>query len=88
MSVLNAGWRAAAAAMVVAVLGAVSPATAPAEPAQPAAIAPPAGPAPAWLVADTVTGRIFGAQDAYGPRAPASTIKALLAMVKPMAILS
>ena len=52
-----------------------------AEPAQPSAIAPPAGPAPAWLVADTVTGRILGAQDSYSPRAPASTIKALLAMV-------
>lgn len=52
-----------------------------ADPAQPSAIAPPAGPAPAWLVADTVTGRILGAQDAYGLRAPASTIKALLAMV-------
>ena len=52
-----------------------------AEPAQPSAIAPPAGPAPAWLVADTISGHILGAQDAYSPRAPASTIKALLAMV-------
>jgi len=52
-----------------------------AEPAQPSAIAPPAGPAPAWLVADMVSGRILGGQDAYGPHAPASTIKALLAMV-------
>ena len=52
-----------------------------ADPAQPSAIAPPAGPAPAWLVADTVSGRILGAQDAFSPRAPASTIKALLAMV-------
>ena len=51
------------------------------EPAQPSAIAPPVGPAPAWLVADTVSGRILGAQDAYQPLAPASTIKALLAMV-------
>ncbi len=59
----------------------VGPVRAVAEPGQPAAIAPPAGPAPAWLVADTVSGRILGAQDAYGPHAPASTIKALLAMV-------
>jgi D-alanyl-D-alanine carboxypeptidase (penicillin-binding protein 5/6) len=32
-------------------------------------------------VADVVSGRILGGQDAYGLRAPASTIKALLAMV-------
>lgn len=61
------------------VLAAAAPAVA--DPAQPSAIAPPAGPAPAWLVADTVSGRILGAQDAYQPLAPASTIKALLAMV-------
>ena len=48
---------------------------------QAAAITAPRGPAPAWIVADTVTGRILGGQDAYAPHAPASTIKALLAMV-------
>lgn len=52
-----------------------------ADPGQPAAIAPPDGPAPVWLVADMVSGRILGGRDAYSPYAPASTIKALLAMV-------
>lgn len=79
MSVRWRGWRGAAAAAVVGVFASVAPAVA--EPGQPSAIAPPVGPAPAWLVADTVSGRILGAQDAYQPLAPASTIKALLAMV-------
>ena len=48
---------------------------------QAAAVTAPKGPAPAWLVADMVSGRILGGQDAYIPLAPASTIKALLAMV-------
>jgi len=73
--------RRSAAAVTISLIAAVSPVPALADPAQPAGIAPPAGPAPAWLVADTVSGRILGAQDAYGPHAPASTIKALLAMV-------
>jgi len=73
--------RRATVATTITLLAAFVPAPAVAEPAQPAAIAPPAGPAPAWLVADTVSGRILGAQDAYQPLAPASTIKALLAMV-------
>lgn len=83
MSVLSRGLQAAAAALTLALTLSNSPSApvAAAEPAQPSAIAPPAGPAPAWLVADTVSGRILGAQDAYGLRAPASTIKALLAMV-------
>ena len=46
-----------------------------------AATAPPDGPAAAWLVADMVTGQILGGRDPYGSYAPASTIKALLAMV-------
>ena len=46
-----------------------------------AAAAPPDGPAAAWLVADMVTGQILGGKDPYGSYAPASTIKALLAMV-------
>lgn len=41
----------------------------------------PAGPAPVWLVADLISGRILGGDDPYGAHAPASTIKALLAMV-------
>ena len=45
------------------------------------AVAPPDGPAPAWLVADLDSGRILGSRDPYGAHAPASTIKALLAMV-------
>lgn len=60
---------------------AVTPAPATADPGQPAAVAPPDGPAKAWLVADMVSGRILGGQDPYGSYAPASTIKALLAMV-------
>ena len=48
---------------------------------QAAAVTAPKGPAPAWIVADMVSGRILGGQDAYAPHAPASTIKALLAMV-------
>ena len=46
-----------------------------------AAVAVPAGPARAWLVADMISGRILGGNDPYGRYAPASTIKALLAMV-------
>ncbi|MGI9125875.1 MAG: D-alanyl-D-alanine carboxypeptidase family protein, partial [Mycobacterium sp.] len=38
-------------------------------------------PAAAWLVADMVTGQVLGGKDPYGQHAPASTIKALLAMV-------
>ena len=44
-------------------------------------VAPPEGPAPAWLVADLDSGRILGSRDPYGAHAPASTIKPLLAMV-------
>lgn len=50
-----------------------------AEPSPQAAL--PAGPAPVWLVADLISGRILGGHDPYGSHAPASTIKALLAMV-------
>ena len=56
----------------------LSPAVAQAAP--PSAL-PPDGPAPVWLVADMVSGRILGGKDYYTPHAPASTIKALLAMV-------
>ncbi|MCW1960010.1 MAG: serine hydrolase [Mycobacterium sp.] len=70
-----------AAITTVTLMAALSTPVAAADPAQQAAIAPPNGPAPAWLVADMVSGRILGGQDAYGLHAPASTIKALLAMV-------
>jgi D-alanyl-D-alanine carboxypeptidase (penicillin-binding protein 5/6) len=39
------------------------------------------GPAKAWLLADLDTGRILASRNPYEPLAPASTIKALLAMV-------
>nr|WP_284231088.1 MULTISPECIES: serine hydrolase [unclassified Mycolicibacterium] len=43
--------------------------------------APPDGPAAAWLVADLDSGRVVGSRDPTTARAPASTIKPLLAMV-------
>ena len=48
---------------------------------QAAAIAAADGPAQSWLVADMVSGRILAGRNPYGLYAPASTIKALLAMV-------
>jgi len=63
-------------------IAAFAPAIAAADPdSQPAAMTAPDGPAQAWLVADMVSGRILAEKDAYGRHAPASTIKALLAMV-------
>src|ERR1700752_499576 len=41
----------------------------------------PQGPAQAWLLADLDTGRILASRNPYDAHAPASTIKALLAMV-------
>ena len=81
MDALSRWLRRVAVVAVVGVVATVTPAVAVAEPVAPAAVAPPAGPAPVWLVADMVSGRILGGQDPYGPHAPASTIKALLAMV-------
>lgn len=46
-----------------------------------AVVAPPDGPAQAWLVADLDSGAVLGAKDPDGSHAPASTIKILLAMV-------
>ncbi len=46
-----------------------------------AVVAPPDGPAQAWVLADLDTGRILASRDPYGSYAPASTIKVLLAMV-------
>jgi serine-type D-Ala-D-Ala carboxypeptidase (penicillin-binding protein 5/6) len=45
------------------------------------AVALPEGPAQAWLLADLDTGRILASRNPYEPHAPASTIKALLAIV-------
>ncbi|GAT10094.1 D-alanyl-D-alanine carboxypeptidase [Mycolicibacterium novocastrense] len=55
-------------------------------PAQPrgepsGAVALPDGPAQAWVLADVDSGRILASRNPYEPHAPASTIKALLAMV-------
>lgn len=70
------------ASILVGLGGLVTPVPAAAEPdPQPAALTPPDGPARAWLVADMISGRILGGKDPYGSYAPASTIKALLAMV-------
>jgi D-alanyl-D-alanine carboxypeptidase (penicillin-binding protein 5/6) len=61
--------------------------TAPVASAQPdvdpagAVVAPPDGPAEAWLLADLDSGQVLAAKDPYGSYAPASTIKVLLAMV-------
>jgi D-alanyl-D-alanine carboxypeptidase (penicillin-binding protein 5/6) len=55
---------------------------APAEPIEPSgAVVLPEGPAQAWLLADLDTGRILASRNPYEPHAPASTIKALLAIV-------
>jgi D-alanyl-D-alanine carboxypeptidase (penicillin-binding protein 5/6) len=55
---------------------------APAEPIEPSgAVVMPEGPAQAWLLADLDTGRILASRNPYEPHAPASTIKALLAIV-------
>lgn len=81
MSAFPAWLRAVSVAAAATLVTALSVPVARADPAQVSEMSPPVGPAPAWLVADTVSGRILGAQDAFSPRAPASTIKALLAMV-------
>jgi len=74
--------RVARVAVAVWSIAAIATPLAAAEPdGQPAAVSAPAGPAQAWLVADMVSGRILAEKDAYAQHAPASTIKALLAMV-------
>jgi D-alanyl-D-alanine carboxypeptidase (penicillin-binding protein 5/6) len=66
----------------IALIATFAPALAAADPdSPPAAMAAPDGPAQAWLVADMVSGRILAEKNAYSQHAPASTIKALLAMV-------
>ncbi len=74
--------RRTALATVAVLTSTLAPAVATADPEpQAAAMTAPEGPAQAWLVADMVSGRVLGARDPYGQHAPASTIKALLAMV-------
>jgi D-alanyl-D-alanine carboxypeptidase (penicillin-binding protein 5/6) len=73
--------RRAVLAAAAAWMAMLSAAPAGAEPLPGAAVAPPGGPAAAWLLADMVSGQILGGKDPYGQYAPASTIKALLAMV-------
>jgi serine-type D-Ala-D-Ala carboxypeptidase (penicillin-binding protein 5/6) len=74
-------------AALVTALAFASPAviapTASAEPGVPqaGAVAPPDGPAQAWLLADLDSGRILASHDPSAQHAPASTIKPLLAMV-------
>ena len=44
-------------------------------------VAPPDGPAPAWIVADMDTGQVLAEREMDVPHPPASTIKTLLALV-------
>lgn len=82
MGVVSRGLRRAAMLLATCLIGLVTSLPAAAEPdSQPAALTPPDGPARAWLVADMVSGRILGSREPYASYAPASTIKALLAMV-------
>jgi D-alanyl-D-alanine carboxypeptidase (penicillin-binding protein 5/6) len=82
MSVLSRWVRRAATVAAASLVMSFAPVSAIADPdGQAAAVAVPAGPARAWLVADMISGRILGGNDPYGRYAPASTIKALLAMV-------
>jgi len=82
MDVMSRWLRQIALATAIGLIAAFAPAVAAADPdSPPAAMAAPDGPAQAWLVADMISGRILAERDAYGQHAPASTIKALLAMV-------
>lgn len=64
------------AAIAVAPVGSAEPGIEPS-----GAVVLPEGPAQAWLLADLDSGRILASRNPYEPHAPASTIKALLAMV-------
>lgn len=82
MRVFSGRWRHPALAAAAVWIAVFSAAAGGAEPLPGAVtVAPPEGPAPAWLVADLDSGRILGSRDPYGAHAPASTIKPLLAMV-------
>jgi D-alanyl-D-alanine carboxypeptidase (penicillin-binding protein 5/6) len=82
MQVMSRWLSHVAVGIAVGLIATLAPPLARAEPdGQPAAIAAPVGPAHTWLVADMISGRILGGNDPYGQHAPASTIKALLAMV-------
>ncbi|WP_101949255.1 D-alanyl-D-alanine carboxypeptidase family protein [Mycobacterium sp. 3519A] len=77
MRKLLAAWSIAlSAAVLVAAPAASEPGIQPA-----GAVDLPQGPAQAWLLADLDNGRILASRNPYQPHAPASTIKALLAMV-------
>lgn len=75
------------AAVTLVALALTAAVTAPAAWSQPdvqpagAVVAPPDGPAKAWLVADLDTGQVLASRDPTVSHAPASTIKPLLAMV-------
>nr|WP_090281366.1 D-alanyl-D-alanine carboxypeptidase family protein [Mycolicibacterium komanii] len=76
--------RSMLAALAIALTAAIG--IAPPAPAQPrgepsGAVALPEGPAQAWVLADLDSGRILASRNPFEPHAPASTIKALLAMV-------
>ncbi|KUH99011.1 D-alanyl-D-alanine carboxypeptidase family protein [Mycobacterium sp. IS-3022] len=62
-------------------IGVASPASAQPGSEPSGAVALPDGPAQSWLLADLDTGRILASRNPHEPHAPASTIKALLAMV-------
>ena len=81
VSVMRGWLRTVAAATTITLLAGVASPVAGANPDQPSGATAPGGPAQAWLVADMVSGRLLGGRDTYGQYAPASTIKALLAMV-------
>ena len=82
MDVMSRWLRQIALTTVIGLIAAFAPAVAAADPdSLPAALAAPDGPAQAWLVADMISGRILAEKNAYSQHAPASTIKALLAMV-------
>jgi serine-type D-Ala-D-Ala carboxypeptidase (penicillin-binding protein 5/6) len=76
---LLAAFAAVVAVAAYSTLGA--PPNATAEPEPKGALATPNVAAPSWLIADLDTGHILSARDANTPRAPASTIKVLLALV-------
>jgi D-alanyl-D-alanine carboxypeptidase (penicillin-binding protein 5/6) len=76
-------FAATALALTAVLTATVTPVAAALPDAQPAGavVAPPDGPAQAWLVADLDSGQVLGSRDPTGSHAPASTIKPLLAMV-------
>ncbi|MCV7279684.1 D-alanyl-D-alanine carboxypeptidase [Mycolicibacterium flavescens] len=72
---------AALAIALSAALGVAAPASAQPGGEPSGAVALPDGPAQSWVLADLDSGRILASRNPHEPRAPASTIKALLAIV-------